>query len=349
VAKYSNRRKRRMPRRILGALLFLLLISISGVVVARHIYDSDLQPVSSNPMTVVFTVQPGSSVKQIADQLESKHLIRSSWAFQLYVHSQDNANLLQAGTYALSPSESLSSIVSTMTGGKVATRLVTIVPGFRIDQVRARLINDGFSPSSVDNALDPSQYGDLPVLAFKPTNVTSLEGFLWPDSFQKQPNTDPSVIIRESLVEMGKHLTPDVQAAFAHEGLSPYEGLVLSSIILQEVNKPADQAQVAQVFLTRLKTNMMLGSDVTAKYGAIMAGQTPSLSYDSPYNTLLHTGLPPTPISNINLSALYAATHPANTNYLYFVTGDNGTTYFSNTLEQQQANTQAYCHKLCGN
>jgi cell division protein YceG involved in septum cleavage len=93
---------------------------------------------------------------------------------------------------------------------------------------------------------------------------------------------------------------------------------------------------------------MMLGSDVTADYGSIVANHTPSLSYDSPYNTLLHTGLPPTPISTVNASALNAATHPAATNWLYFVTGDNGTTYFSNTLPQQQANTAAYCHKLCG-
>jgi UPF0755 protein len=94
---------------------------------------------------------------------------------------------------------------------------------------------------------------------------------------------------------------------------------------------------------------MMLGSDVTARYGAILAGQAPSLTYDSAYNTLLHTGLPPTPISSVNATSLAAATHPANTNWLYFVSGDNGNTYFSTTLQQQQADKQTYCHKLCGN
>lgn len=350
MTRYSARRhKRRIPIRIWGMLVVLIALSVAGVFVARHVYYNDLAPVSDIQDSQIFTVQSGASVKQIADQLEQAHLIRSSWAFQLYVHSQNDNDLLQAGTYSLSPSSSMTTIVSTLDRGKVETSLVTILPGVRIDQVRSGLINDGFSPSSVNAALNPANYSDLPVLAFKPANVSTLEGLLWPDSFQRQPNTDPSVIIRESLEEMGSHLTQAVQSEFASEGLTTYQGLTLSSIILQEVSKPNDQTQVAQVFLSRLKMNMMLGSDVTADYGAIQAGQPPNLNYSSPYNTRLVNGLPPTPISTVNTNSLYAATHPAPTSWLYFVTGDNGTTYFSTTLQQQQANTATYCHKLCSN
>lgn len=270
---------------------------------------------------------------------------------QLYVHSKESASTMKAGTYALSPSQNVSSIVNTLTKGEVATNLVTILPGKRIDQIRAALINNGFSPSSVDSALgDTAQYNDLPVMAFKPASVTTLEGLLWPDSFQKDDTTVPSTIVRESLEEMGQHLTPDVQAAFAAENLNTYQGLILASMIEQEVGsgKQTDQTQVAQVFLSRLKAGSTLGSDVTARYGAIAAGKAPSLSYDSPYNTLIHTGLPPTPISTISANSLYAATHPAATNWLYFVTGDNGTTYFSTNLQDHQSQTQQYCHKLCG-
>lgn len=345
-AKHKHRRQP-IPRRVVLLLLGLIILSVIGVVVARRIYNVDLQPVNTDQQTQLFDVKSGSSVKQISDGLEQAHLIKSSWAFQLYIHSSDENDQLQAGTYALSPSQNLSSIVSTLVKGEVDTKLVTILPGVRIDQIRADLINDGFTPSSVDQALNPAQYSDMPALAFKPTNVTSLEGLLWPDSFEKQPNTDPTVIIRESLQEMGEHLTPTVQAAFAGEGLTTYQGITLASVVLQEVSKPSDQTQVAQVFLTRLKSNVSLGSDPTAFYGAIAADQKPSLSYDSPYNTLLHTGLPPTPISNIDVSSLDAVVHPAPTSWLYFVTGDDGTTYFSTTLQQQQANTQAYCHKLC--
>jgi UPF0755 protein len=267
----------------------------------------------------------------------------------LYVQRQDQADDLQAGTYALAQSQGIPAIANTLSRGKVTTKLVVILPGRRIDQVRADLINAGFSPSAVDRALNPANYSDLPALSYKPDNVDTLEGLLWPDSYEKQPNTDPSVIIRESLVAMGQHITPDVQAGFAAEGLTPYQGITLASIVLQEVNKPSDQTQVAQVFLSRLKTGMMLQSDVTANYGAIEAGKAPDLNYDSPYNTRLHTGLPPGPISTISASALNAALHPAPTNWLYFVAGDNGNTYFSTDLQDHQAQVQQYCHKLCGN
>jgi UPF0755 protein len=348
MKRYNHRtRVNRLPKRLQWLLLGLVALVVAGTFLTWRIYDQDLLPVSNNPKTQIFTVDSGASVKEIAENLQTAHLIRSAWAMELYVHSKQLSLKLQAGTYALSPSQDTPTIVTTMTKGQVSTELVTILPGRRIDQVRADLINNGFSPSDVDAALQPDQYSDLPVLAFKPANVHTLEGLLWPDSFQKDASTGPAVIIRESLTEMGQKLTPAVQAAFASEGLNTYEGLILTSVVEQEVNKPNDRAQVAQVFLSRLHSGMMLGSDVTAKYGAIAAGKTPTLYYDSPYNTLIHSGLPPTPISSIDSSALQAATHPAGTNWLYFVTGDDGTTYFSTTFQEQQANKAKYCQNLC--
>jgi UPF0755 protein len=325
------------------------VLALAGIVAARHAYDVGLKAVNTSQKTQIFTVESGDSVKIIASNLEDANLIRSAWAFQLYVHAKELGNRLQAGTYALSPSENVSQIVDTLTKGKVTTKLVTILPGRRIDQVRADLINDGFKPDAVDKALDPAQYADMPILSYKPANINTLEGLLWPDSYQKQPNTDPSVIIRESLDAMSGHLTPDVQAAFAAQGLSPYQGLVLSSVVLQEAGRQVDQPQVAQVFLSRLKAGMSLGSDPTAKYGAILAGRNPDLNYDSAYNTLLHPGLPPGPISTVNATSIAAVAHPAGTNWLYFVAGDDGVTHFSTNLQDHEALTKQYCHKLCGN
>jgi UPF0755 protein len=318
------------------------------MILASHLYNDGLKPVSDSQKTQIFTVEKGSTVKQIGASLHEEKLIRSAWAFQLYIHSKNLGNKLQAGTYALSPSAGTPQIVGTLTKGQVATRLVTILPGRRIDQVRADLINDGFTPDAVDRALDPALYADMPVLQYKPAGVNTLEGLLWPDSYQKQDDTDPEVIIRESLKAMGVHLTPDVQAAFAAEGLTTYQGVTLASIVIKEVNKPTEQAQAAQVFLSRLKQGMPLGSDVTAIYGSLQADKGSNINYDSPYNTHLHAGLPPGPISTISQSSLNAAAHPAGTNWLYFVTGDDGTTYFSSTLQEHEALTDKYCHELCG-
>lgn len=351
MAAYIIGKKRSfLPKRVWWLIGVLIVLAIVGMVVARHVYTSGLNPVSYSQQTQIFTVKQGSSVKQIAGNLEDAHLIRSAWAFELYIHSKDLAAKLQAGTYAFSPSEGTEDIVSIMTRGRVATQLITILPGRRIDEIRADLINYGFAPEAVDKALDPAQYADLPALAFKPADVTTLEGLLWPDSWYKDASTSPTYIIRESLTAMGDHMTPDVQAAFAAQNLTVYRGLTLASIVVQEVNKPADQAMAAQVFLSRLKAGSVLGSDVTAKYGAVIVGRSPNdLSYDSPYNTHIHPGLPPSPISTITLNGLNAAAHPANTNWLYFVAGDDGTTHFAANLQDHQANVQKYCHKLCGN
>lgn len=351
----------RFNRRLLSKKIFRLplwtlllcvvagLLIVGGVVTVGRNYHNGIQSVNNNPNTQVFTVEKGMAVKQIAAALEEKHLIRSAWAFELYAHKKQATTKFQAGTYAISPSWDVPTIVELMTKGRVSSGLVAILPGRRIDQIRADLINDGFSPEDVDKALDPAQYADLPIMAIKPADVNSLEGLLWPDSWDRDATTPASYIIRQSLQAMNDHLTPDIQAAFAAEGLTPYQGLVLASIVVQEVNKPDDQAQAAQVFLKRLQSGMVLGSDVTVRYGAIAAGRAPDITYDSAYNTHIHPGLPPTPISNVNVSALAAAAHPASTNWLYFVTGDDGITYFSSTLKEHEALTAQHCHKLCGN
>jgi UPF0755 protein len=142
-------------------------------------------------------------------------------------------------------------------------------------------------------------------------------------------------------------LTPELRTGIVRQGLTVHEGVILASIIEQEVGKQSDRATVAQVFLKRRQMDMPLGSDVTAFYGAIKDGKTPSLTYDSPYNTLIHKGLPPGPISNVSDSSLQAVANPSPTDYLYFVAGDDGITYFSHTLQEHEALTQAHCKKLC--
>lgn len=345
--KYNaHQRARRWPRRFIFALIALIILIVLATVAIRYVYNKNLQPVSGSSKSISVTVKPGSSSKQIAAQLKELGLIRSTWAFEWYISSKEVRAALQAGTYSLQPDQSTPQIVEQLTHGLIATNLVTILPAQRLDQLRTAFKNAGFSSEEIQAALDPAMYAKNATLVDKPAGA-SLEGYLYPDSFQKDSDTKLSTIIKESLTEMGQHLTPDVRAAFAAQGLSTYQGIILASIVEQEVSNATDRAQAAQVFLTRLRSGISLGSDVTAFYGATLAGQKPSVTYDSPYNTRLHTGLPPGPISNVSDSSLQAVAHPANTNWLFFVSGDDGKTYFSHTIQEHTQQTQQYCHKLC--
>jgi len=348
MATYNryNRRKQPWFRRLAtacGVVVLVLGVATAGV---WHFYDANLKPVSTSARSQTVTIPSGTSPSEIAVLLHAQHLIRNVWTFERYVQSKGVSEDLQAGTYSLSPSQSVQDIVAQLTHGKVTTQLVTILPGQRLDQIKQSLLNDGFKEADVNAALQPSLYADSPALVDKPA-ANDLEGYLYPDSFQRTSATSASTIVQESIAEMQQHLSPDIRAAFAKEGLSTYQGIILASIVEQEVSRQSDRAQAAQVFLKRLSMGMMLGSDVTAMYGSRLAGQGTSLTYDTPYNTLIHTGLPPTPISNVSDSSLQAVAHPATTDWLYFVAGDDGVTHFSSTLAEHEALTAQYCHKLC--
>lgn len=340
----TSRNWRRVWQLVAVVLVALALLGAFGV---RYYYAQNLKPASASQKQVQVTIPSGATVKEIAQNLQDKGVIKASWAFEWYVRTNSLRDRLQAGTYSLRPSQSVQEITNTLTNGKVDTALVTILPGQRLDQVRASLINNaGFTEEAVDKALDPSLYMDHPALADKPVDA-SLEGYLYPDSFEKVSTTTPETIIRASLDEMQKHLTPDIRTAIVRQGLTVHEGVILASIIEQEAGNDADKPTIAQVFLSRYRQGMMLGSDVTAFYGAVIANQEPSVFYDSPYNTRIHTGLPPGAISNVSGSSLEAVAKPANTDYLYFVAGDDGVTYFSHTNEEHEALTAEHCKKLC--
>jgi UPF0755 protein len=337
---------RRWPKIVLIVALIVLTLFIGTVYAVRKTYTNNLRAVSTSQEVVHVTIPLGTSSGEIAKLLKEKNLIRSDWAFEWYVRSQEVRNELQAGTYALTPAMSVPDIVRTMIQGKIATDLVTILPGYRLDQVKNDFVKAGFSASEVEEAFQPAQYESHPALVDKPAGI-SLEGYLYPESFLKTNNTTPKDIIGLSLDEMQKRLTPNLRAGFTQQGLTGHQAVILASIIEREVSKPADRAQVAQVFLKRLREGIRLESDATASYGAILAGAEPSASFDSPYNTYTHDGLPPGPISNAGESSLQAVAAPAASDWLYFVSGDDGNTYFSRTLAEHQDLVRKHCKKLC--
>ena len=329
---------------IIAAGVVLLSAALIGFVFWRE-YQAGLKAVGGTKTTTV-TIEQGDSVHDIAGRLKVANLIRDERIFSYYARFHKVSRYLQAGSYEISQAQGVPEIITQLTHGKVATSLVTILPGQRLDQIRQSLINQGFAESDVDAALEPAQYENSPLFTGKPKG-TNLEGYLFPDSFQRTATTTIKTIIEQSLLQQQKNLSPTIVAGFKDQGLSTYEGIVIASIVEKEVINQSDRSQAAQVFLTRLKIGMPLGSDVTAHYGSVLAGKGKDVAYDSPYNTRIHTGLPPTPISNVSKSSLQAVANPSNTDWLFFVSGDNGTTYFSRTVAEHEALAAKYCHVLC--
>jgi len=342
-----NKLKTLSPKQTIGAVLItvglLIILSILGL---RVTYNNALKPLSNSLETKIVVIEEGSSAKQIGSKLKEAGVIKAAWAFEWYVRNNDLRDELKAGTYVFRPNQSVQDITKMIAEGKIATDYVTILPNKRIDQIKKAFVDSGFKTADVERAFSPDLYKDHPALVDKPEGK-SLEGYLYPETFQKTADTKPEQIIRLSLDEMQKRLSPEIRKAIMKQGLTPYEGIILASIVENEVNSPDDRAKVAEVFYLRLRQGIPLSSDATTKYGAILDGRTPVITYESAYNTYNHLGLPPTPISNVTGSSLTAVAYPASTDFLYFVSGDDGKTYFSRTLEEHQALTKKYCTKLC--
>ena len=326
------------------AAILVAFLALTGVFLVRKNYHDHLKPVSASQESELFTVEKGNSAQQIGEKLEKAELIQAAWAFEWYVRSNGLRDKLQAGTYALKPSQSVQEIADIITQGKIDTGLVTILPGKRLEDIRDSLINQGFEAQAVDAALSPALYASHPALAGKPAEA-SLEGYLFPESFQRTGQTDVRTVITQSLDELEKRLTAEVRAGIAQQGLSLHQAIILASIVGQEVSDPDEQKTVAQVFLKRLRQGMELGADATTRYavdkprGALTAQD---LASPSPYNTRKAKGLPPGPISNFKASALEAVAAPSATNYLFFVTGRDFVTRFSNTFAEHQQLVSQY-------
>lgn len=343
-------KKHRKKLGIVIIIVCLLLVATAAVIGVRHLYMENLKPVSTSDQSITIEIPSGSTTKEIADILKQNGLIRADWAFQWYVNNASIRDKLQAGTYDLRPSQSVEQIVAQLTRGAIATKLVTILPGARIDEVKQAFVDSGFQKEDVERAFDPALYVDSPVLADKPADITTLEGLLYPDSFQRDNSTKPEQIVRQSLELMQEQLTPEVRAAFAKQGLTTYQGLTLASIVEKEVPNGPDRAIVAQVFLKRLKIGMPLATDASDKYGAALIGKptdNSAVNLDTPYNTRLHGGLPPTPIATVEKTAIKAVTNPAGTDWLFFVNGDDDVNYYSKTVQEHEALVQQHCKVKC--
>lgn len=195
--------------------------------------------------------------------------------------------------------------------------------------------------------LDPAKYG-------APANTPNLEGFLFPATYEVYVGEPAGKLVHEQLVTFRERFTAE-DIKRAHElHITPYQLLIVASMIEREAQLPGDRAKVAAVIYNRLQKGMPLGIDATIRYALndyskpLTAAQ---LALESPYNTRLHTGLPPTPIANPGTAAIQAAAHPAHASYLYYVAGADGCgeLVFSTSYAQFERDAAAYREAIAAN
>jgi len=292
---------------------------------------------------VQFEITEGESTQSIASRLEESDLIREDIVFRIYA-KLNQQETLQFGVYEVSSGWDTPEIFEKLTSDDTVIRSIAIIPGFTLNRIQERLVNAGYEENAVSEALSGS-YGTS-VEQYIPPNA-SLEGFLYPDTYIAGIRQSPDEIIKLALSEMSDALTPDLIQQFKARNLSVFEAVTLASIVQQEISDPELQKQIAQVYLKRLQDDIRLDADPTFRYASELAGVRDDLFIDSPYNTRRVKGLPPGPIGAVTIDALKAVADPAEGDFLFFVTGDDGTTYFSRTLAEHEAAVDAHCSENC--
>lgn len=341
-----------------GGLYYYYLQEIKAVFTDVDCDDRE-EADSAACKAVTFEVAPGSSVADVATDLKNASLIRNALVFQIYFRLNHGDSMLKAGEYELSqamtPEEIITKIVEGAGGDTIR---VTLLPGENLRDLRATLLKLGYKSDSIDRAFSASYNGSYNWMFEGRPDGAGVEGYLYGETYEFYTGDSVETIIERMLTEMADVLEEhDFRTKFAEQGLNVYQGVTLASVVQKEANNSVDQARVAQVFLNRLRQGMNLGSDVTTQYALDLVdpnretytNNAEALQINSPYNTRLHPGLPYGPISNPGLSALQAVAAPDGdaSNYLFFLTGDDGVMYYGTTDEEHQRNIRDHCAELC--
>lgn len=345
--------KRPTKKMLLWAGVIAVAIIITTLLSSWLWYSIQLSPVSNDSAKLIpVTIASGATPNQIAEQLESAGIIRSAAAFGVYTRLSDTRDTLQAGSYRLTPSESTPDIVGHLVNGTVDQFSITFYPGATLAEHRQVLLDAGYAAQEVDAALTATY--ESPLFDSKPAG-TDLEGYIYGETYRFGAGASVKDILQYTFNQFAGVVTDnDLGNQFKARGLTLYQGITLASIVQREVRSQSgtsepssDQRQVAQVFYSRLNAGMTLGSDVTFIYAAKKLGVEPISTLDSPYNTRIRTGLPPGPIASPGLTALLATVSPSSGDYLFFVAGDDGKTYFARTLAEHESNVARYCTVEC--
>ncbi|MBV9074013.1 MAG: endolytic transglycosylase MltG [Acidobacteria bacterium] len=323
--------------RKLFAILVLLLIGF-----AAWIGFAFLVPAGPSQQTFV-DFKTGSSVRTIASGLKNAGIIRSRPAF-LLLHLLKSRSL-KAGEYAFDHPDSLNDVYNRIARGDTYARVLVVPEGYNIFDIAAAVEHAGID--SQQNFLEQARAQVALVRDLDPQAPT-LEGYLFPDTY-RVPRKDRAADVVAAMV---RKFHQQAHAIGLNSDL--HKIVTMASIVEKETAVPDERPVVAGVFYNRLTQRMALDTDPSVIYAALLANRyrgtiyASDLQFSSPYNTYRHAGLPPGPICNPGKDALAAAMHPAQTEYLYFVSDNQGHHRFSRTLEEHQRNVAEYRRATSG-
>ncbi len=305
-----------------------------------------LTPYSATGKEELILVTPGSTLNLVAKELEQRKLIHSASAFCLMARISEANFKLLPGEYYISSTMSPESIIYKLRQGPVGqSSKVTIPEGYTSEQIVNLLVEKGLGTKESFLKIIANESFPYSFLTGAPAGDHRLEGFLFPDTYYFNRGDDPRQIINTLLQRFNRELTSDTQAQLANLNISVREWVIMSSLVEREAEKEVDRPLIASVFFNRLKKDMPLQSCATIQYilGTPKAKLLNSdLEIASPYNTYLHSGLPPGPIANPGHASLEAVLQSARTDYLYFLAKNDGYHVFAKTFEEHLNNQKIY-------
>lgn len=310
-------------------------------------------PISDDASPIPFAVEVGETPDTIATRLRNLGLIDDERLFRLLVRYLGVDSQLEAGQYELRRNMSMQEIVAQLQNGQVRAVRVTIPEGWRMEQIAQLLEREGV----VDEGqfLTIAEQGGLSYafLQDRPADSpTSLEGFLFPDTYELNPDSSTAAIIERLLATFDARVTPEMRQRASEMQMTLYEVVTLASIVEREAVVNEERPIIASVYLNRLKRGMYLQSDPTVQYAKGFSKETgrwwnpmiqeEAQTVESQYNTFLYPGLPPGPICSPGLASIEAVLYAADTPYLFFYARGDGSHAFAETYEEHLQNQATY-------
>jgi UPF0755 protein len=322
---------------LLGLLAFLLACSVLIYQFVRFQFE----PIHLTADTQNFTIESGSNLRTISQKLSLEKIIDDPWLFILMARIKGQENSLRAGEYELKAGQTSSELLEIFSRGLSIQYNFTIIEGWTFKQLLSELSRD---PVILNTLKDKSNDQIIEILGISEKHP---EGLFFPDTYRFPKDTTDVSFLSRAYRLMKKHLDREWQNRADDLPIkTPYEALILASIVEKETGVAFERPLIAGVFTQRLRKAMRLQTDPTVIYGMGDNYQGDirfrDLKKDTPYNTYIRKGLTPTPIALPGLDAIKAVLHPEDTEALYFVSKGDGTHQFSKSLKEHNEAVRRY-------